>query len=198
MGNLVNVLIHRGALAFNSQSTDWDRLEILPASDALMDLDLTKIQTGGMSVAALKDALADQHERYDIVLIDCPPAFTASCAAALIAATDVLIPIKLDAFSVRGMTNLYQQVKNMRKLNPQLRVCGCLETMWTGNETDQWADETLRHSLLPVFKQRIRATGKVGSMTFEQKPLREHSPKCAAAIDYRRFAKEYLGGVQNG
>lgn len=199
LGNLTNVLIHNGAAYFNAQTTDWPGLEILPASDSLMDLDLTKIQTGSVSAAALKNALGDLQERYDIALIDCPPAFTASCAAALIAATDVLIPIKLDAFSVRGMTNLYHQVKNMRKLNPQLKVCGCLETMWTGNETDLWADKILRDSLLPVFMQRIRATGKVGSMTFERKPLREHSPRSAAAVDYRKFTTEYLwGGVKNG
>ena len=199
LGNLANVLIHHGTAYFNAQTTDWDGLEILPASDSLMDLDLTKIQTGTVSATALKEALQDLQEprRYDVVLIDCPPAFTASCAAALIAATDVLIPIKLDAFSLRGMTNLYHQVKNMKKINPSLSVCGCLETMWTGSETDKEADKTLRDSLLPVFWQRIRATGKVGSMTFERKPLREYSPSCAAAVDYRRFAKEYLGGAQN-
>lgn len=201
LGSLANVLLHRGTAYFNAQTTDWPGLEVLPASDSLMDLDLTKIQSGNVSAAALKTALADLQEprRYDIVLVDCPPAFTASCAAALIAATDVLIPIKLDAFSLRGMTNLYHQVANMKKLNPSLQVCGCLETMWTGSQTDVEADKILRESLLPVFGQRIRATEKVGSMTFERKPLREHSPRCAAAIDYRRFVREYLkGGASRG
>lgn len=199
LGNLANVLLHNETAYFNAQTTDYPALEVLPASDALMDLDLTKIQTGTVKVDALKRTLTDQQERYDIVLIDCPPAFTASCSAALIAATDVLIPIKLDAFSLRGMTNLYHQVANMKKLNPSLQVCGCLETMWNGSETDIWADGLLRESKLPVFETRIRASKKVGSMTFEGKPLREHSPRCSAAVDYRKLVREYLrGGADRG
>ena len=64
------------------------------------------------------------------MIIDCPPAFNAASAAALVAADEVIIPIKLDAFSLRGMANIMQQVSNMRKINDSLTVAGILPTMW--------------------------------------------------------------------
>jgi chromosome partitioning protein len=200
LGNLANILLHDETAYFNAQTTEYPGLEILPASDRLMELDLTKIQAGTVKVDRLKRSLDDLEgsARFDFVLIDCPPAFTASCAAALIAATDVIIPIKLDAFSMRGMANLMAQIQNMKRLNPRLNVLGCLETMWAGSKADLWADDMLRKSGLPIFGTRIRASKMVGAMTFEGKPLRQYSPNSAAAVDYRRFCKELVGGECNG
>lgn len=200
LGNLANILLHDETAYFNSQTTEWPHLEIVPASDRLMELDLSKIQSGTVKVDRLKRSLDDLEgsARFDFVLIDCPPAFTASCAAALIAATEVMIPIKLDAFSMRGMANLMAQIQNMKKLNPRLHVAGCLETMWSGSQADLWADTLLRKSGLPIYASRIRASKKVGAMTFAGKPLRESSPNCAAAVDYRRLCREIVGGGCNG
>ena len=137
---------------------------------------------------------------YDYVLIDCPPAFNAACAAALLAADDVIIPIKLDAFSLRGMANLMRQIQNMRQINPRLRLAGLLPTMIYKSDKIADALEVLRASKLFVFPG-IRKTNKVDDMTFAQRPLIESSPKSAACVDYRRFVKIYVGqegGANNG
>lgn len=199
-GNLANILLRNETAYFNAQTTAWPGLEILPASDRLMELDLSKIQNGTVKVERLKKTLSDLEGavRFDFVLIDCPPAFTASCAAALIAATEVMIPIKLDAFSMRGMANLMAQIQNMKKLNPALHVGGCLETMWSGSQADAWSNDLLRKSGLPIYETRIRASKQVGAMTFAGKPLRESSPNCAASVDYRRLCREIVGGGCNG
>lgn len=130
---------------------------------------------------------------YDVCLVDCPPAFNAASAAALIAADDVIIPIKLDAFSLRGMTCLLRQISNMKKINPALRLAGCLPTMYYNSPTILAAEETLRASGIPVFSP-IRRTDKVDEMTFAQDPLPDFSPRSSAARDYRKFVKEYVDG----
>ncbi|MDO5764730.1 MAG: ParA family protein [Elusimicrobiales bacterium] len=184
------------------QTTKLANLDLLAGDDSLMDLDLTKVETQSVQATCLRDMihLLEQQDRYDFCLVDCPPAFNAASAAALTAADDVIIPIKLDAFSLRGMTNLLRQIYNMQQINPKLRVAGCMPTMWYKSPKLQEAEATLRASSLPVYQTRIRRTDKVDDMTFEQEPLRTYSPRSAAAVDYRRFVREYLaqGGVSNG
>ena len=175
-------------------------VDLLPADDSLMDLDLSKVEDNKVDVACLRRHLQTGVETgiYDYVLIDCPPAFNAASAAALLAADDVIIPIKLDAFSLRGMANLMRQIKNMQKINPRLRLAGLLPTMTYRSASIQEATAALQASGLPAFPP-IRRTPKVDDMTFAQEPLIKSSPKSAACIDYRRFVKVYVeGGERNG
>lgn len=201
-GNLAEVLRrgnHEDA-AWGIQSTRFTGVDLLAGDESLMDLDLTKVELQDVRATVLRDMvqLLDSMHLYDWVLVDCPPAFNAASAAALIAADEVIIPIKLDAFSLRGMANLMRQIANMRQINPKLRLGGLLPTMWYRSENIQRAEETLRASGLPVYPH-IRRTNKVDDMTFAQEPLLISSPKSAAGRDYRTFVRTLMeGGAVNG
>lgn len=173
------------------QRTTYPNLDILPADDSLMDLDLSKVELGKCNVNILRTLVEALKNDYDFILIDCPPAFNAASAAALVAADDVIIPIKLDAFSLRGMTNLMRQISNMRRINPRLRIAGVLPTMWYKDPEIVDAENELRRAGLPVFPH-IRRSDKVDRMTFRQDPLLICSPNSAAGVDYRKLAQAYL------
>lgn len=190
---LVDVLKGNGCLAFCTSRSDIDNLDVLPACDRLMELDLSAVADKSIDPMRLHKALQDNATKYDYCIIDCPPAFSASCAAAILAADEVIIPIKLDAFSLRGMGALFAQVRSIQHRKP-VRIRGCLETMWFASDAMEAADCKLRDSSVPVFKTRIRRTGMVDGMTFAQSPLCIYSPKSAAGVDYRRFVAEYLEG----
>ena len=181
-----------GSEDFYTYGTDIPDLDIIPASDELMDLDLSAIKDKSVDPTLLHKLLRRRSD-HDHVIIDCPPAFSAASAAALLAADDVIIPIKLDAFSLRGMANLMRQIANMKKLNPKLTVAGILPTMYYTSKHMIEAMDMLRQSKLPVFEP-IRRSPKVDDMTFAQEPLCIYSPRSGAGIDYRRFAAEFLGG----
>lgn len=200
IGTLYDLLARDGYPAFCTTHTDLVDLDLIPAVDALMALDLKAAEGKKAKLTALRAALADLEaaDRYDVAIIDCPPSFSVACAAALLAAREVIIPIKLDAFSLRGMTNLYKQVASMQRLNPELRVAGCLETMWYSDPRMEQADKQLRASNLPVFTTRIRRSDRVDGSTFAQEPLRRYSPHSAAGVDYRRFVAELIGGARRG
>lgn len=201
-GNLAE-LLRSGSqedAAWGIQSTRFTGVDLLAGDESLMDLDLTKVELQDVRATVLRDMvqLLDAMHLYDWVLVDCPPAFNAASAAALIAADEVIIPIKLDAFSLRGMANLMRQIANMRQINPKLRLGGLLPTMWYRSENIQRAEETLRASGLPVYPH-IRRTNKVDDMTFDQQPLLVSSPKSAAGRDYRTFVRALMeGGAVNG
>lgn len=175
------------------QHTDLANIDLLPGSETLMDLDLSKVEQGIVNSNALRYLVEEVADKYDHILIDCPPAFNAASAAALVAADDVVIPIKLDAFSLRGMANLMRQIRNMRRINPRLRVAGVLPTMWYRDELIQDAEEQLRSAGLHIF-HHIRRSDKVDYMTFYRTPLQVCSPNSGAGVDYRKFVAEYMGG----
>lgn len=173
-------------------------VDLIAADESLMDLDLSAVKSKEADASSLKRLLSLPLSRHDYCLIDCPPAFNAASAAALLAADDVIIPIKLDAFSLRGMANLMRQIRNMQTINPQLRLAGLLPTMVYKSPKISEALDILRGSDLFVFPP-IRKTNKVDDMTFAQRPLRESSPHSAACVDYRKFVEVYLkGGAVNG
>lgn len=201
-GNLAGLLRHAKdgqdpvLLAMDCiQSTRFRNVDILPGDESLMDMDLSQIKLGTANANILRVLVETVSHMYGFVLIDCPPAFNAASAAALIAADDVIIPIKLDAFSLRGMGNLMRQIKNMRQINPKLRLAGCLPTMWYRNTQITDAETQLRQAGLPVF-HHIRRSDKVDDMTFRQDPLLVTSPNSGAGVDYRRFVAEYVKGVR--
>ena len=185
------------------QNTNVDGVKLVSGSPELMDLDLTKAGEGAVDVKCLRklrNLLEVTHETeppelatvlfgepFDYCLIDCPPAFNAASSAALIAADEVLIPVKLDAFALEGMANLLQQIANMRKLNPRLRVLGVLPVMWYKTETTIKAESTLRNAGLKVLP-RIRRSDRVDDMTYAQAPLIVCSPRSGPCQDYRRLA----------
>lgn len=178
------------------QSTGIENLDLIPADDTLMDMDLSAASSGTVDVNVLRRLVEAVREDYDYILFDCPAAFNAAAAAALVAADDVVIPIKLDAFSLRGMVNLTRQIKNMKRINPRLRIAGLLPTMWYKAPEIQDAEQQLRAAGFRVF-HHIRRSDKVDRMTFQQEALLISSPNSGAGIDYRAFVAEYVGGADN-
>lgn len=201
-GNLANILrlsddCHEPVLVTDAciQVTAYQNIDIIPGDDSLMDLDLSKVELGRVNVNVLRQVVEAVNGMYDYILIDCPPAFNAASAAALVAADDVIIPIKLDAFSLRGMGNLMRQIKNMRRINPRLRLAGCLPTMWYSDQQIKDAEQQLLSSGLSMF-HHIRRSDTVDRMTFRQEALMLSSPNSGAGIDYRKFVAEYAGGTK--
>ncbi|MEG1684062.1 MAG: ParA family protein [Oscillospiraceae bacterium] len=174
-------------------------LDIIPADMSLMFADVDAFATGKanlLAIADLRDAVEeDGADGYDYLLIDCPPAFSAASTAALAAADDVIIPIKLDAFSAAGMVTLVQQLANMRRINERIHIAGCLITMWMPTEAMIDAAAFLRAAgIFPIFDQKIRRSPKVDDSTYARQALTVFSPRSAAAQDYLKFVAEYLEG----
>lgn len=172
------------------------RLDILPADDELRNLDVDVLQGERPNLRAirdLRDAMVEDNA-YDCIVIDCPPALSPACAAAIAASTDVVIPIKVDAYSVRGMNELTAQIDRLRSIYPDVHVAGCLPTMWYRSDTVEQGERLLReHAPVRVFASHIRRSPKVDESTWTGEPVVSWSPRSAAAQDYRAFVAEFLG-----
>ena len=179
-----------------------NNLHVIPASHKMMELDLTAITAKQVFPASLREFLLMLAETedvpYDFCLIDCPPGFTASCTAGLIAADEVIIPSTQDAFSLSGMTHMMAQIVSMRKVNPKLRILGVLLTMAVKNDILDKAQSALQESKIPVLYPMIPASEKVGGMTWEREPLSTYSPRSGPGRAYRILAERLMGGFIHG
>ena len=180
-------------------------IDILPASSELILADIaSQLHNKRIWLRALRDLVEcmAEDEAYDYVIIDCPPSFSAATCAALIAADDVIVPIKLDAFSVDGLGEITLQIDGMRQFNPRLRIAGALITMRDANTVvARDVELALRSSAIPVFKETIRKAEAVNASTFQRLPLCYMPGKAArgVAADYANFVSEYLeGGPHHG
>lgn len=185
-------------------ATIVDGVDLLAADDLLMELDVSATRAGFANPLALLDYLEGKDKRWDRCIVDCPPAFSAGAMAALLAADNVIIPMKVDAFGIRGMKNLMEQIRNMKRINQQLEVAGVLPTMVYPDRMMAGAESALRHSLeingIRCFRH-IRRSPMVDKMTFAQEPLIGCSPKGKVTYDYKVFVNDFLkaeGGAGNG
>lgn len=204
-GTLYEVLTGTGEPYYgdNLQDTQIDGVQILPASMDLILADVRAIKEQSIRLTALHDLAVcmAEDDAADVMLIDSPPSFTAATTAALAAADDVIIPIKLDAFSLAGVGELLRQIAGMHEINPRLRVAGALVTMYDGTTVARETMDALIESAIPIFGTSIKRSTTVDRSTFERKPLRELPGTYAKLLaeQYAAVVDEYLrGGAENG
>ncbi|MEX1828418.1 AAA family ATPase [Luteibacter aegosomatis] len=132
--------------------------DLMPGNGDLTAAEL-KLMDGMAREQRLKDQLAKVADRYDTILIDCPPSLHLLTLNALTAADGVLIPVQCEYFALEGLSSLLDTIQAVRqRLNPKLEVEGLLRTMYDvrnnlGNEvsaqlTQHFGDQVLR-SIIP-------------------------------------------------
>lgn len=168
-------------------------LDLIPSGMELARADLPNSGARVMQIDSLRTVLAE--DSVDFLIIDLPPSLGVAAQAALLAADEVIIPIRLDVFSTAGMAELTRQVDSMRSVNPRLRVAGIL-----GTQFQRTAEEREIHRLLavesglPVFRTLIRMSPPVPKSIAARESVLTFSPHCGASKDYRSFVREYLEG----
>lgn len=141
----------------------------------------------------LRRALAPVHDRFDVVLVDSPPNLGLLTVNALVAATEVLVPLQLDFLALRGMQALLQTIDGVRDLhNPELEVLGIVGTMHRGRALH--SDEVLsrvrdRFGDL-VFDAVIRTSVRFPEASSGGVSILEYEPRSPGAMAYRHLAEE--------
>ena len=132
---------------------------------------------------------------YDYCIIDNPPALLMCTINALCAADEVIIPVMLDNWALDGVETITAQIEELKALNSGLRIAGILLTNYKKTPENEVAEEWLRTKCkYKVFATKIRRSDKATAATYYKEPLEQYSPRSAAAVTYRKFVQEYIGG----
>lgn len=169
-------------------------LELIPGSTDLYNLDLESVRFGKAAPLMMRDFVQAAREDGDVdfFLFDCPPGFTVSSVGALMAADEVIVPLTVDGFSIRGLDTIARQIHTMRRTGvKRVRV---LITQYHHCKVVHSGEELLRKSGFEVFDTVIRRSVKVSESTFAGKPLAEYAPGNNATKDYVAFVAELLRG----
>lgn len=169
-------------------------LDIIPAN---MNLDAAAVDlmldSEANQMTRLKNLLDQVEDRYDFCIIDCHPAVGIDVLNAIVAANDVIIPIKVDKDALDGMEELAEVIEEVRPYNPGLHNVKCLVTMFTKDIEVIKGEEVLQKSQYSTFDTHIRYSKKVNAWKYEErKSLVEVTPRSAATRDYKNLVLEYL------
>jgi chromosome partitioning protein len=128
--SIYDVLIGECSIADAMQTSEHGGYKLLPANR-----DLTAAEVGllemNMKESRLRNALAPIRDKYDYILIDCPPALSMLTVNALVAADGVIIPMQCEYYALEGLSDLVNTVQRITALlNPSLKIEGLLRTMY--------------------------------------------------------------------
>lgn len=175
-------------------SSAVERLDVAPATIDLagVDVRLSQLPEKESILKKLCDAVRD---RYDAILLDCPPSLGLITVNALVAADAVLIPLQCEYLSLEGLTSLTQAIDLIRRsLNPSLEIGGIALTMtdFRANLAREVADEVRKFFPGRVFDTTIPRNVRLAESPSFGKPIFSYDPNSVGAISYHLLAKEVM------
>ena len=191
---MANVLIEsESSLASIIVHTTTKHLDVAPTNIDLSSAEVELFSAIGREMA-LRDKLNKEIvERYDYILIDCPPTLGLLTLNALVASNGVIIPVQTQYYALKGVAALLKIIKTVQeRLNPKLKVLGMLPTFYDsrtilGRDMLESLHDLGDHQ---VFKTVIRQSVKVGEAPTAGVPITVYDPKSDAAKAFLDLAKE--------
>ena len=195
--NLFNSNTDPASCAFTVDASNLDNLYIIPSN---LDLAITetKLVIGRNSDVQLRKAVKKLEPFFDYVFIDCPPQLGTLLINALVAADEVIIPVKTDYLAYRGLKALTDTIKEIqegdgdRSLNPDLIVKGIIATLFDARKSDQKDVVTLLQNLEVPFLGIVKNAADVPRNVIDGLPVVLANKNCNTAKSYFEIAAEII------
>jgi chromosome partitioning protein len=177
------------------------KLSLLPSSPSLAGAEIELVDELAREVR-LRKAIQMVSDKYDYVLIDCPPSLGLLTVNGLMAAMDgVIVPVQCEFLALEGLGQLTQTIERVRSLLfPELNVRGVVLTMFDSrtNLANDVVAEVNRHFPEQVFKSVIPRSIRLAEAPSYGLPISAYAPTSVGAVAYESLAKELLisDGVQ--
>ncbi|GAB4257042.1 ParA family protein [Thermincola ferriacetica] len=174
--------------------TEIENLEVVPATIQLAGAEIELVSAISRE-SKLKKALAPIRDRYDYVLIDCPPSLGLLTLNALTAADSLIIPIQCEYYALEGLGQLMNTIELVRKhLNANLEIEGVLLTMFDArtNLSIQVVDEVKEYFKDKVYRAIVPRNVRLSEAPSHGKPIVLYDPRSRGAEVYQELAKEVI------
>lgn len=143
----------------------------------------------------LKNEVDWVKDRYDFIIIDCPPSLSLLTVNAMTTADSVLVPIQCEYYALEGLSQLIHTVNLVKeRLNPELDMDGVVFTMYDSrtNLSAQVVDNVKSHLSQKVYQTLIPRNIRLAEAPSYGKPINLYDPKSAGAESYMALAEEVI------
>jgi chromosome partitioning protein len=176
------------------QLTELEQLWLIPSHKNLIGANI-ELVSGDRREYRLRDALASVLDRFQFIVLDCPPALDLLTLNALVAADSVLIPMQAEYFALEGVSELLDTIERIRaELNPKLVVEGVVLTMFDErtNLAQQVAEELKKYFGDKLCITTIPRNIRLAEAPSHGLPALVYDVRSRGAESYIRLAKEIL------
>jgi len=176
------------------QKTDLEHLFVIPGENNLVGVNFELIDAEGREFK-LRNGLRPLGERFNFILIDCPPALDLLTLNALVAADSVLITMQAEYFALEGISELLGTIERIRgSFNPAIEIEGVLLAMFENrtNLSQQVTAELKKFFGDKLLTTTIPRNVRLAEAPSHGKPVLLYDPKSRGAESYIQLAKEIV------
>ncbi|MBQ1414750.1 MAG: ParA family protein [Lachnospiraceae bacterium] len=169
-------------------------LDILPANVSLSGAEVELISMDDNSFR-LKKALDTVRDRYDFVLIDCPPSLSLLTVNSLTAADSVLVPIQCEYYALEGLSQLMHTIELIReRLNDRLEIEGIVFTMYDSRTklSEQVVENVRANVDQKIYETLIPRNVRLAEAPSYGLPINIYDSRSTGAQSYRALAQEVI------
>ena len=148
----------------------------------------------------LRELFVPLQDKYDFILIDCPPSLGLLTLNALTSSQYVIIPLQAEFLALQGLAKIKQVIDKVKfRLNKNLEICGVMATMYDNRRVlNRDVVETIhKYFGEKVFKTNIRDNVALAEAPAQRKDIFAYNPKSPGAEDYLNLCRELLLRVEN-
>ena len=172
-----------------------DNLDILPSDSVLAGAEIELLEVE-KNKTVLKKHLEKVRDRYDYILIDCPPSLSLLTINAMAAADSVMIPIQCEYYALEGLTQVIRTIGLVKKnINPGLEIEGVVFTMYDARtnlsaEVVKNVKDNLKEN---IFDTVIPRNVRLAEAPSHGMPINRYDSRSSGAESYRMLAAELIG-----
>lgn len=202
--SIYDVIMDRTPILNTILKTKYKNLDIIPATINLAGADIELLNRGNREPSFIKTSQLKKYvpvlkEKYDYIIIDCPPSLGLLTTNSLTASDSVIIPVQCEFFALEGIMQLLNTIMLVQKnLNPSLDIEGVLLTML--DSRTKLGLEVVTE-IRGYFKERVYDTliprlVKLSEAPSYGKPIHIYDPYSRGSLAYFNLAKEVI--TRNG
>lgn len=193
-GSVYDLLIGRSNWENTAVKTKVRGLSVIPSSINLVGAELELVDVEDREYR-LKKALKGAEDKFDYIIIDCPPSLGLLTINSLAAARYVVIPVLCEYYSLEGLSQLTATIKQIKRLyNPDIELLGVLVNMFDGrlNLSIAVLEEIKRHFANKLFRTPIPRSVKISEAPSHGMPITDYDKNGKGAAAYSAVTLELM------
>lgn len=193
--DLYQVLLGRAPAASAVRKSGVEGLEVLPSDRDLVGAEVELVDVENWERRLDHEVIHGLRDRYDFILLDCPPSLGRLTVNALVAADGVLVPLQCEYFALEGVSELLHTVRRVQAdLNRGLVIAGIVLTMYDErtNLSKDVAAEVRRHFASEVFASVVPRNVRLAEAPSHGLPVLQYDIRSSGAQAFLALAHEFL------